>query len=251
MKLAHGRVEVHLHPLSDGEAGSAAPPLLLLHELGSSSRAWPDVWHQWPGEVHALDFSGHGESGRAAGSGYYPEYFVAEADLALAALDDRICVVGAGIGAYVGLLLAGARPMGVEAAALLPGRGFAGGGAEPDPDSWWVEGLEAAEARWAGMAADYLEGTDPGVHHCEEDLRPPDYVAPFAAAARRLLFAPLAPDADEPPWWKAAREAGGAGAVEGEQQQVYRVNLRKVLKGRGAAFELAREDTIWVPRSAL
>jgi hypothetical protein len=92
----------------------------------------------------------------------------------------------------------------VEAALLLPGAGLEGGGPRPDPsrrvDAGTVlENLERAERD---------PGAGPLLRHVEVDIRPPEYAAAFARAARRLL---LAEDgAARPPWWEAAREAPGA-----------------------------------------
>lgn len=218
MKLAHGRVSIELHPLRQG----GGDVLLLLHELGGSAGGWGEGWQSWPGAVYALDFAGHGASGRVRGGGYYPEYFVADADLALEALDDRALVVGAGVGAYVAMLLAGARPDRIPCAALLPGRGLEGGGDRPDFEQPVRMSGRAWEARLAERANVYAPGTDPMVAMCEQDLRPTDYAADFAEAASALLFSDLA--APGPPWWRAARErSGGETAGDGLEAVVSRL----------------------------
>ncbi len=204
MKIQHGRVSLELHErqTADGES------LLLLHELGGDSGDWSDGWSGWPGSVYALDFAGHGASGQVRGGGYYPEYFLADADLALERIGDRVVIAGSGIGAYVALLLAGARADRVSAALLLPGRGLSGGGAEPAPDP---APYESAEEWWRRVDEDarrYAPGTDPMASACEHDIRPAGYAAQFASAAKRLLFADAAErDGATPVWWRAAREA--------------------------------------------
>jgi pimeloyl-ACP methyl ester carboxylesterase len=64
--LHHGRVDLALHPLREREG----PGLLLLHGLGQRSPARvPEPVAQWPGSIHALDFTGHGRS--TSRPGYY------------------------------------------------------------------------------------------------------------------------------------------------------------------------------------
>lgn len=211
MRLTHGRVSIELHRLEAGEG----TPLLLLHRLGGRADDWNVCGRDWPGAVHALDFAGHGRSDRVRGGGYYPEYFMADADLALEAIGDRAALVGAGLGAYVALLLAGTRPDRVPAALLLPGLGLAGGGATPD---WQDPGFESVadwEARIETTDQRFAPGTDPMVTSCEDDLRPLDYVAEFAEAAGGLLFSDaVADDESEPSWWRQARQSSGGTIVE-------------------------------------
>ena len=200
MRLAHGRVSLALHTLRSG----GGPALLLLHSLGGSSADWGEEIDAWPGPVHALDFSGHGASAWLPGGGYTPEYFAAEADLALARIGEA-SLAGAGVGAYVALLLAGARRQAVPGALLLPGRGLEGGGAEPDFTGDAAELPDAPERRDGPPP-------DPLVVVCEKDVRPPDYAEEFARAARRLLLAGSAGD-PRPPWWEAVRRGAAAEAA--------------------------------------
>lgn len=204
MRFRHGRVEIVLHTLQPGEGDDdGALPLLLLHRLGGSSADWPAAAIVWPGPVHALDFAGHGASGHVVGRGYYPEYFLADADLALERVGDRAALVGAGIGGYVALLLAGARPGRIPASLLLPGRGLEGGDAQPDP-ARRPPSLEDFERHVAEHARDYAPGTDALVARCERDLRPVDYAASFADAAGPLLVSEQAARArPEGPSWLA------------------------------------------------
>jgi pimeloyl-ACP methyl ester carboxylesterase len=191
-RFSHGELTLALHELRAGSGTS----LLLLHQLGGSSAEWGAPLEGWPGPVFALDFAGHGESERRAGGAYVPELLAADADVALELLGP--CrLAGAGIGAYIALLLAGARPELVPAALLLPGRGLDGGGPLPDPTRGRTF-IDTLDGKSSG-------GADPMVWTCDHDPRPPDYALAFASAARRLL---LAEDGgSKPPWWEAIREA--------------------------------------------
>jgi hypothetical protein len=119
-----------------------------------------------------------------------------------------------GLGAYVALLLAGARPELVRAAVLLPGDGLDGGGPLPDP-----ERIEERAQRFAAAAAERRTrrgGTDPLVVLCEEDVRPVDYARGLAGSARRIVL--VADESVAAPWWAAVRglpqvEAGGSSAA--------------------------------------
>jgi len=103
--LQHNLVRLALHQIADG----AGRPLLLLHGLGEASPAELPVWARpWGGPVYALDFTGHGQSSVPKGGGYTAEVLMGDADIALAAIGPAT-VVGRGVGAYVALLIAGAR----------------------------------------------------------------------------------------------------------------------------------------------
>jgi pimeloyl-ACP methyl ester carboxylesterase len=203
MRLRHARTEVELHELSQRDG----PALLLLHALGGSSADWAEAPALWPGRVWALDFSGHGRSAWVHGGVYYPELLAGDADAALAHIGPA-AVVGAGVGAYVALLLAGGRRDAVGAALLLPGRGLAGGGAQPDFDRRLTDLY--APAPEAALPA----GCDPMLNALERYPRPPEYVAHFAAAARRLVL--LEDDGARPPWWEAARQSPAARSIGGD-----------------------------------
>jgi pimeloyl-ACP methyl ester carboxylesterase len=216
IRLTHGRCQLALHERHRG----AGTPLLLLHALRGSSEDWsPDVVESWSGPVLALDFAGHGRSDWHRGGVYTPELFAADADAAAAHIGP--CrVAGAGLGAYVALLLAGARPDAVCAALLLPGAGLAGGGALPD---FGAEGQRIARTRREELAlAEQVEPpgageaarVDPFVQWCDGDVRPVDYAETFAASARRIL---LAEDGDpRPPWWEAVRRLASARRVDAD-----------------------------------
>lgn len=201
ISLRHGRVSLALHPLRE----APGRPLLCLHAVGGSARDFRQAAQLWPGPVFALDFSGHGDSGPLRGGGYFPENLAGDADAALARIGPAL-LVGAGIGAYVALLLAGGRPDAVTGALLLPGAGLEGGGAAPNRASDTL-------ARWADFGAP-LAGCDPAVRRLERDVRPPEYAEAFARAAGRLLLADG--DFPQPPWWQAVRATPTATPVPGD-----------------------------------
>jgi hypothetical protein len=195
-------VSLALHPLRE----SAGPALLCLHAVGGSGLDFASAAAHWPGPVFGLDFSGHGDSAPLRGGGYAPEVLAGDADAALAHVGSA-CLAGSGIGAYVALLLAGARSDAVPAALLLPGAGLAGGGPAPD-------GAGRSIPRWIEEDAAPPPGSDPAVRRLEWDLRPPDYADAFARAARRLLLASGEPA--PPPWWEAVCASPTAEAAPGD-----------------------------------
>ncbi|MFP6655207.1 MAG: alpha/beta fold hydrolase [Myxococcota bacterium] len=204
MQLFHGRVPVEFHELK----AAKGRPLLLLHALGSNSESWPDTVLDWSeGPVYAIDFAGHGASDPLRGGAYYPEHFLADADLALERLGEPCALLGAGIGAYVALLLAGARPTSVSGAYLLGGEGLEGVGSKPGNELSFDD-VEGFELFIAENSKPYTVGTDPLVAQCAGDMRPTEYAAAFAEAARPLLFSPsVGVDRPSPAWWLAAVEA--------------------------------------------
>lgn len=194
--LRHNRVDLALHPLRGGEGR----PLLLLHGLGERSPdTVPPLVAPWPGPVWALDFTGHGASSVPAGGGYYCEVLMGDADCALAHLGPST-LVGRGLGAYVALLVAGARPTLVRGAILLDGPGLAGGGAEP-----------GAPAVVTAVPAPPPGGTpDPfALAELSKDIRPADYAATFArmAATGSGLDSPVAVCGVNRPAWLSAATA--------------------------------------------
>ncbi len=201
MRLQHARLSLELHELSARQG----PALLLLHALYGSASDCIEMAATWTGPVYALDFCGHGRSDWLLAGGYTPELFVGDADCALARIG-AASVVGAGVGAYVALLLAGARPHLISATLLLPGAGLAGGGTLPD-----FANPRARFTEFPTQDHRARSGTDPLVATLERDVRPPDYVEPFARAARRLLL--VEDVATPPPWWQTAHASPNAEIV--------------------------------------
>jgi pimeloyl-ACP methyl ester carboxylesterase len=154
----------------------------------------------WPGPIFGLDFTGHGQSTIPRGGGYTAEVLMGDADTALRHLK-QATLVGRGLGAYVALLLAGARPAEVRGAILCDGLGLAGGG--PTPATPQVP-----------FANPNASGTpDPfALAELSRDVRPPDYATAFLRQANELsgLEWPVCVCCAERPDWLAAiaREPG-------------------------------------------
>lgn len=203
--IQHNLLRLALWELRPG----SGRPLLLLHGLGE--RTTPeslDAVASWPGPVHGLDLTGHGASEVPKGGGYYCEILMADADLALSVLqpdDDGpgVTVVGRGLGGYVALLIAGARPELVRGAVIADGPGLHGGG--PGPTSPMLFRPEQ-------------DGTTPdpvAMVELATDVRPPDYARTFAWQASALsgLETAIAIAAvNRPPW--LAEVAAQPGVVE-------------------------------------
>ncbi len=128
--IQHNRVRLALHELQSG----TGRPLLLLHGLGEATPELVPAGLRWPGPVLGLDFTGHGESTVPTGGGYTAEILVADADAVLARVGS-VTLVGRGLGAYIGLLVTGARPELVRGLAITYGAGLVGGGTEPGSPS--------------------------------------------------------------------------------------------------------------------
>lgn len=194
--LTHNRVELALHELR----GGTGTPLLLLHGLGERS---PDSVSEhasaWPGPIHALDFTGHGASTMPVGGGYTAEILLADADIALGHLGSAT-IVGRGLGAYIGLLLAGARAESVCGAVLADGPGLSGGPSVPTSQA--VLSLEPVDS-----------SPDPyALAELGRDLRPPDYATTFARLALQAsaLDQPITVVARfRPAWLRAVAEEPG------------------------------------------
>lgn len=165
--LTHNKISLALHHLRDGDGR----PLLLLHGLGEASPSQVPTWAAaWPGPVTALDFTGHGRSTVPSGGGYSAETVMADADAALAELGE-VSIVGRGLGAYVALMLAGARPTQVRGAVLADGPGLAGGAIGPTSQSFVTLPPRATPP-------------DPyALFELSRDLRPPDYATLFVRLA--------------------------------------------------------------------
>jgi pimeloyl-ACP methyl ester carboxylesterase len=198
--LRHGRSELALHELRAGEGR----PLLLLHGLGEASpAAVPGPFERWPGPVLGLDFTGHGASTRPLGGGYTAEILLGDA---VTALDHTgpVTLVGRGLGAYVALLAAGARPEVVRGAVLADGPGLMGGGARP------------SSAYVLSEPAGGSVGPDPfALFEMASDVRPPDYAVEYLrlVEAGSDLARPLAVSAIVRPAWLTAIVTAGSGRV--------------------------------------
>jgi pimeloyl-ACP methyl ester carboxylesterase len=189
--IRHDKIDLALHRLRDGDGH----PLLLLHGLGERSPATVPVdVASWPGPVLALDFTGHGQSTVPAGGGYSAELMMADVDLTLAAIGAST-LLGRGLGAYIALLIAGARPSLVRGAILDDGPGLWGGATGPASSH-----VPVAPPGHAGPPDPYA------LLELSDDPRPPDYAATFArhAAERSGLDQPFAVTAGARPPWLAA-----------------------------------------------
>lgn len=203
VSLEHRRVRLALHRLREG-AGSSRP-LLLLHGLGEATPPTPPAWTDgWPGAVWGLDLTGHGESTVPPGGGYSPEGLMSDVDAALAELGSAT-VVGRGLGAYVALLIAGARPELVRGAVLADGPGLSGGGPEPStPSLVDVVGVGSAPDPYALL-------------ELATDVRPPDYARDFVRQAAHLsgLDQPITISAKSRTSWLDAVASDPSVAIRG------------------------------------
>jgi pimeloyl-ACP methyl ester carboxylesterase len=191
--LQHFRMRLALHCLREAKG----PALLLLHGLGEQSPALlAQEYCAWPGSVHALDFTGHGASSVPSGGGYSCEALLADADAALAHLG-AATLVGRGLGAYIGLMLAGTRPKRVRGAILCDGPGLAGAGLP-------------ALVRVATQPAQGASVDPSALIELAADFRPAPYARAFAqqAAAHSGLEQPFLVCARERPDWLAAAVHG-------------------------------------------
>jgi pimeloyl-ACP methyl ester carboxylesterase len=189
-RLTHNRIDLALHTLRD----TGGPNLLLLHGLGESSPSEvPAFARDWPGPVHALDFTGHGASTLPVGGGYTAEMLMADADVAVHHLGSTT-IVGRGLGAYIALLIAGARPTMVRGAVLADGPGMSGGPTSPTSQPV--------------VTAEVVSSTpDPfAILELGRDLRPPDYATTFVRLANEgsELADPFAVTARFRPKWLRA-----------------------------------------------
>jgi pimeloyl-ACP methyl ester carboxylesterase len=196
--LDHNRIKLALHRIRDGDGR----PLLFLHGLGERSPDEVPTWLDgWKGPVAALDFTGHGQSTIPVGGGYTSEILLADADIALGELG-QATVFGRGLGAFVALMLAGARPADVFGAILADGPGLAGGPTFPTSQSFFV-------------LPEHSGPPDPyALVELTRDLRPADYAAAYVrlAVTGSPLDEPITVSAVfKPPWLEAvAAEPGVA-----------------------------------------
>jgi pimeloyl-ACP methyl ester carboxylesterase len=198
--VQHAKARLALHRLREGRDGGGRP-LLVLHGLGEQTPAVAPSWTaSWPGPVVGLDFVGHGVSSLPSGGGYSAEILLADADAAVEHLGD-VTVAGRGLGAYVALMLAGARADRVRGAMLLDGPG--------------------ADARSSGPgssippAVDDLAVAPPdpfALAELSRDIRTPDYAAIWV---RMALLAATVPNpvavcaVNRPEWLHAVVDEPG------------------------------------------
>ena len=189
--LSHVKTQLALHELRSG----SGRPLLLLHGLGGQTPdTAPELTMDWPGPIYGLDFTGHGESTVPVGGGYTCELIMSDADRALVELGE-VTVLGRGLGGYIALLLAGARPDNIMGCIICDGPGLAGGGS--GPTSSMV--VFPAETR--------SEAPDPwALLELARDTRPADYAVEFVheAAKASRLDSPIAVAAVARPDWLSA-----------------------------------------------
>jgi pimeloyl-ACP methyl ester carboxylesterase len=190
--LQHYRITLALHELRAG----GGPKLLLLHGLGEQSPTTvrDDVGHAWSGAIYALDFTGHGASVMAVGGGNSAEVLMADVDAVLAHLGE-VSIYGRGLGAYVALLIAGARPSLVRGVVLDDGPGMTGGPTGP------------TSATISSPPPGSVGPPDPwALVELSHDLRPPDYALSYAhkAIEGSDLASPIIVSAVARPPWLAA-----------------------------------------------
>lgn len=188
--LTHVKVHLALHELRAG----TGRPLLLLHGLGERTpSSAPEFTSSWPGPVYGLDLTGHGRSSRAPGGGYTAEILMADVDAALAHLGPST-IVGRGLGAYVALLIAGARPDLVVGAVLCDGPGLSGGGPAPHSPSVVVPPALLTAPPADGDAFDPDQPDPFALMELARDVRPDDYATTYARQALQFSGrdAPLA-----------------------------------------------------------
>ncbi len=201
--IVHVHVRLALHDLRP--AVGDGRPLLLLHGLGERTEPTvPVAADRWPGPIHGLDLTGHGRSTRTRGGGFTCEALLADVDAALAVLGPST-LLGRGLGAYLALLAAGARPELVRGAVLADGPGLAGGG--PAPSSPVVLPAPDPIAVLAdGTAVDPAVPDPYALLELARDPRPGDYAATYVRQALEFsgLDHPVSVAAVvRPPWLEA------------------------------------------------
>jgi len=190
IRLQHGKSALALHLLREGWGR----PLLLLHGLGERTpRGVPEQFQPWGGPIYGLDFTGHGDSAVPVGGGYTAEILMADVDAALAHLS-KVTIHGRGLGAYVALLIGGARPADVRGIVLADGPGLVGGGIRPGSPHV--------------PEVDVVAGTpDPyALSELSRDVRPPDYALEYVRQMMQWseLETPIAVTTVVRPEWLAA-----------------------------------------------
>jgi pimeloyl-ACP methyl ester carboxylesterase len=116
MQVRNGDVALNVETAGD----ESAPPLLLLHGITSSARAWawfvPQLAERY--RVLSLDFRGHGKSDRAPGD-YQPQRYVDDSIAVLEAIaGSPAIVIGHSLGGVTAAALSQQRPDLVKALVL-------------------------------------------------------------------------------------------------------------------------------------
>lgn len=188
--LQHNKVRLALHQLKTGKG----VPLLVLHGLGEPTLQPIAPWDTWNGPIWGLDFTGHGLSDVPRGGGYTAEILMSDVDVALSHIGPAT-IYGRGLGAYVALLVSGARPELVRGVVLTDGSGLTGGGEGPQSSTWYLP----ADAD--GRAPDpYI------LYELSNDVRPSDYAANFLhllLSASELEVPLVVVAKNRPPWLSA------------------------------------------------
>ena len=141
--------------------------------------------------MYGLDLTGHGESTVPLAGGYSAEVLMADVETALRHLGPST-IVGRGLGAYLALLVAGARPDLAAGVVLLDGPGMIATSTGP--------GSSMPALPDSGATAP----PDPfALAELSRDIRAPDYAAVFVRMA--LLGSSLAnpitvASVNRPPW---------------------------------------------------
>jgi pimeloyl-ACP methyl ester carboxylesterase len=188
IELRHNRACLALHELRSG----SERPLLLLHGLGERTPGEvPGYAAAWGGPIFGLDFTGHGQSTKPAGGGYTAEILMADVDAAIEHLG-AVTILGRGLGAYIGLLVAGARAELVRGVVLADGPGLVGGGIRPG-------------SAYVFVADDEDDATpDPyALFELSRDVRPPDYAQEYVRQVMQWsgLDRPIAVSTVTKPEW--------------------------------------------------
>lgn len=190
IRLQHGKSSLALHLLREGWGR----PLLLLHGLGERTPTGvPAAFESWGGPIYGLDFTGHGASSVSVGGGYTAEILMADVDTALHHLG-KVTIHGRGLGAYVALLIGGARPSEVRGVILADGPGLVGGGIRPgSPHVPEVDTTDASPDPYA-------------LSELSRDVRPPDYAIEYVRQMMQWseLDTPIAVTTVVRPEWLAA-----------------------------------------------
>lgn len=188
--LQNNKMKLALHRIKEGEG----TPLLLLHGLGELTATPTAPWGDWSGPIWALDFTGHGQSDVPRGGGYTAEALISDVDVALAEIGPST-IYGRGLGAYIALLVSGARPELTRGVVLTDGSGLTGGGEGPQSTTWYLP----ADAD--GRAPDPY-----ALYELSNDVRPSDYAINFLQLLLSVseLKTPLVVAAKNRPPWLAA-----------------------------------------------